>query len=162
MNIVLIGFMGTGKTALGKILAKKLKMGFIDTDSLIEEKKGKSVAGIFSENGERYFRKLERDVVRVVSRKNNVVVSTGGGVVLSPENMKQLRRNGVIICLKSKPEVILERIKRQKGIRPLLNKPDPLKEIKSILKERAPYYKQADFVIDTSDFDVKEGVLCTK
>lgn len=150
MNIVLIGFMGTGKTVLGKILAKSLKMEFIDTDSLIEEKDGKSVARIFCENGERYFRKLERDVIKVVSRKNNAVISTGGGVVLSPGNMKQLRRNGVIICLKSKPEVILKRIKRQKGIRPLLNKPDPLKEIRSLLRERAPYYKQADFVIDTS------------
>lgn len=151
MNIVLIGFMGTGKTVIGRILAKKLKMKFRDTDLLIEKKEGRSIAKIFSENGEEYFRKLEREVIKVVSRENNAVVSTGGGVVLSQGNMKQLRRNGVIVCLKSKPKVILERIKHQKGSRPLLNKPNPLKEIKSILKERAPYYMQADFVVDTSN-----------
>ncbi len=152
-NIVLIGFMASGKTILGKLLAEKLNMGFVDTDSIISEKEGKPVAQIFDESGEKYFRELERDVIKIVSRRSNVVISTGGGVVLLPENIKRLKRNGIIICLKSRPDVILERIKRQMGIRPLLNKPDPLKEIETILKARACYYEQADFAVDTSDFD---------
>ncbi|MDD5773182.1 MAG: shikimate kinase [bacterium] len=156
MNIVLIGFMATGKTILGKLLAERLNMKFIDTDVLIEENEGKKISKIFEKEGEKYFRNLEKEVIKKVSRKNNTVISTGGGVVLLPENIERLKRKGIIICLKTRPEVILERIKLQKGIRPLLNKPEPLKEIKSILKKRAPYYKQADFTIDTSDFEAEK------
>lgn len=154
MNIVLIGFMATGKTIIGKALARELKMDFIDTDSLIEMNEGKSISKIFEEEGETYFRDLEKKVIRKVSRKNNAVISTGGGAVLIKENMERLRQKGIIICLKTRPEIILERVKQQKGTRPLLKKPEPLKEIKTILKIRGPYYKQADFTMDTSDFEV--------
>lgn len=156
MNIVLTGFMATGKTILGKSLAEKLKMEFIDTDSLIEKNEGKRISKIFAEEGEKYFRNIEKNIIKKISRNNNTVISTGGGVVLLPENMENLREKGIIICLKTRPEIILERVKQQKGIRPLLNKPEPLKEIKSILRTRAPYYKQADFTIDTSDFEVEK------
>ncbi|MEW6087484.1 MAG: shikimate kinase [bacterium] len=152
MNIVLIGFMATGKTILGKILAKKLNMEFIDTDFLIEKNEGKRISKIFKEKGEEYFRNVEKNIIKKASKKNNIVISTGGGAVLLPENMERLKKKGIIICLKTSPEIILERIKQQKGTRPLLNKPEPLKEIKSILKKRAPCYKQADLTIDTSDF----------
>ncbi|MFH1287465.1 MAG: shikimate kinase [bacterium] len=156
MNIVLIGFMAVGKTLLGKLLAKRLNMEFVDTDLMISKKEGKTVTQIFDAKGEKYFRKLEKDIIKIVSRENNVVISTGGGVVLLSENMKRLKQNGIVICLKSSQKVLLERIKQQKGIRPLLNKPEPLKEIKSILKKRTPYYKQADFTVDTSNFDTNK------
>ena len=156
VNIILIGFMATGKTILGRILAEKMDMEFFDTDSIISEQEGKSINKIFAEKGERYFRGLEKNVIKTISRKNNAVISTGGGTVLLFENIKRLRQKGIIICLKTRPEIILQRIKQQKGKRPLLDKPEPLKEIQSILKIRASYYRQADLTIDTSDFEVKK------
>ncbi len=158
MNIVIIGFMATGKTIVGRKLAKKINMEFIDTDKLIEQKEKMSINKIFSEKGEDCFRELEKNLIKKISRKNNVVISTGGGVVLFSENMTRLRRNGIVICLKTRPEIILRRVEFQKGIRPLLNKSNPLKEIRDILKKREVYYKQADIFIDTTDFNVNKIV----
>ncbi len=158
MNIVLTGFMCTGKTSVGKLLAKKLSYQFVDTDDLIEERVGMKISQIFANYGEPYFRDIESEVVKEVSQKDNLVISTGGGVVLRKTNMDELRKNGIIINLTAKPQTIFNRLKNQPGIRPLLNKPDPLKEIINLLSQREEYYKNCDLRIETDNISVEEVV----
>jgi len=155
MNIIITGFMGTGKSAVGRRLAKKLRMEYLDTDDLIEEREGSKICHIFEEKGESYFRRLESAIVREVSHLDNYVISTGGGVVLRDENIKALKRNGLIICLTANSEIIL---KRTTGIqdRPLLNEPDPVRKIEELLRMRQPYYGKADFSVQTSNLAVEE------
>ncbi len=157
MNIILTGFMGTGKSAVGRKLAKRLGMKYLDTDELIEKKEGSKIYHIFRKKGEPYFRKLEAVIVKKVSRLDNHVISTGGGVVLKDENIKALRRNGFIICLTANPEVILNRTGRI-GERPLLNEPDSGKRIKELLRTRQAYYEKADFSVDTSNLALEEVI----
>lgn len=160
-NIVLVGFMGTGKSAVGQRLAERLNMRFVSTDELIEKQEGRPITEIFAKSGEPYFRKIEKEVVRRVSELDNVVIAAGGGVVLDEENMENLRKKGVIICLSATPEVIYQRT-RDYNHRPLLNVPDPTKRIKELLDKRAPFYEKAEFSVDTSSLsidDVVEEVL---
>ena len=157
MNIILTGFMGTGKSAVGRKLAKRLGMKYLDTDELIEEREGSSIHHIFEEKGESYFRKVESAMVREVSHLDRYVISTGGGVVLKDENIEALRRNGFIICLTANPEVILKRTEKT-GDRPLLNEPNPGKRIKELLRMRQAYYEKVDFSVDTSDLGMEEVI----
>ncbi len=157
MNISLIGFMGTGKTSAGKLLAKKLRMQYVDTDKVIEKKAGMRVPEIFSNFGEPYFRELEAKAVKEVSEKNNQVISCGGGVVLREENTRNLKRRGPVVCLTASPETIYARIKHETH-RPLLNVPDPEKRIRELLEMRAPFYAKADYVIDTTELSVEQVV----
>ncbi len=150
MKIVLTGFMGTGKTSVGIALSRRLSWPFIDTDVLIEEREGISVAAIFKEKGEDYFRGVERSVVEEVSKKRDVVIATGGGVIKDKKNVDNLGRGGVIIWLKTDPEVILRRIMAEGGKRPLLNVEEPIKEIERLLSDREALYSQADAAVDTS------------
>lgn len=153
MNIVLTGFMGTGKTAVGKKLAKELGMQYVDTDVMIEEDTGMSISKIFKKFGEVRFRDLETKTVKCVARLDNFVISTGGGVVLKEENIDELEQNGVIICLSASPEVILERTSQNKK-RPLLAEvEDAKKKIEELLEYRRLFYKRADLTIDTSELD---------
>jgi len=156
-NIVLVGFMGTGKTAVGKQLAKKLDMRYVNTDNLIEAREDMPINEIFAKKGEPHFRKIEKEVVKDVAAAGGQVIATGGGVVLDNENMDNLKNNGVIICLNATPEDILKRT-RSYADRPLLNVPDPLAKIKELLSAREPYYKKADHQIDTSGKSVREVV----
>lgn len=156
-NIVLVGFMGTGKSVVGKRLAKELKIKFISTDDIIEEREGRPISEIFAASGEPYFRKVEKGVVREVSEMDNVVIATGGGVVLDEENIVNLKKKGILICLTASPELIYERTKKYKT-RPLLDVDDPVFKIKELLKVRAPYYAKADYQIDTSNKTVEEVV----
>jgi shikimate kinase len=154
-NIVLIGFMGTGKTSTGKMLAQRLGKAFIDLDHRIEEEYGESIPQMFATKGEAYFRECEKAVVKQVSARANAVIATGGGTVNNPENTAALKKYGVIVCLTAAPEAILERTGRQ-GQRPLLDaagrdRSSRLKEIKKLLAEREEMYRQADFAVDTSD-----------
>lgn len=159
MNIVLIGFMGTGKSRIGKQLAKELGMKYIDTDQMIEKKEGKSIPEIFQQEGEEYFRRIEAEVVNRVSRLDQYVISTGGGVVLKPENIKALKKNGYLVCLQAAPEVILKRTTEEKEERPLLKGfADRRERIKELLQKRDPLYKQADFTIDTSYLSISQTV----
>src|SRR5262249_8936016 len=103
-NVVLIGFMGTGKTAIGEAAAARLGYAFVDTDAVIEEGAGRSISRIFAEDGEPAFRRLEMQVVAAVAAEGGRVIATGGGVPLSQENMRQLRRNGLIVALHAGPE----------------------------------------------------------
>jgi shikimate kinase len=157
-NIVLIGFMGTGKTVTGKVLAQKLNMKYISTDELIEKKDGRKIAKIFSESGEAYFRKLEKEIIKEVSNTDNSVIDAGGGACLYSENVKNLKEKGIIICLWAEPEVICERTKKCSE-RPLLNVDKPLPRINDLLDERRPYYERADHHIRNSNMSVEEVVL---
>jgi shikimate kinase len=154
-NIVLVGFMGTGKTEAGKILATRLKRQRLCIDDMIEWKVGKPISRIFQEDGEVYFRKVESDIISAVSKDKNVVIDAGGGVVINEHNVRRLKEHGVLICLTARPEIILERTEGYMH-RPLLNTQDPLGSIKRLLEERAEYYKRADYTIDTSDMKIDE------
>ncbi len=150
-NIVLIGFRGTGKSTLGKRLAKKLGMGFVDTDELICEETGMSIPKIFEEKGEEWFRRVEEKIVSRVCELDNFCIACGGGVVLSKSNVEKLRKNSKVILLKSSPKVIFNRI-RGDANRPALTKKEELfDEIRFLLSERKNFYESAaDFVVDTS------------
>lgn len=156
-NIVLIGFMGTGKTSVGLRLAQKLGMQFIDTDSMIEDESGMKISEIFAKNGEEYFRDLETNLVRRICKLCNFVIATGGGIVKRAENVDNLRSSGLLIWLDASPEVILCRTSGFNH-RPLLQVPDPLGQICKMLKEREEFYSQADHRVDTSNLTVDEVV----
>lgn len=156
-NIALIGFMGSGKTAVGKKLAQRLKLKFVDLDSLIEQREKKPITQIFSQNGEPYFRKIEKEMVKEVSGLEGLVIACGGGVVLDNENLDNLKKSGSVIYLKATLEVIFKRTKGYKH-RPLLNVEEPEKKIGELLKFREPLYLKAGHTIDTSCLDV-EGVV---
>ena len=131
MNVILTGFMGVGKTAIGKKLSEKLNMQYVDTDIMIKQDTGITIPKIFKKFGEEYFRELETKAVKCVGMLDNFVISTGGGVVLREENMKELEKNGVVVCLLASVEVILKRTSKTKN-RPLLSgHEDAKKELKN-------------------------------
>lgn len=157
-NIVLTGFMGTGKTAVGEHLASRLNMNFIDTDREIEYATGLKIPEIFRKYGEKRFRAEERIAVEKAAGSRNSVIATGGGVVLNPENMKNLRETGLIILLEARPEIIAQRV-RHHNVRPLLSSKDRLiEQIENLLQARAPYYEDCDCKIDTSNLSI-QGVV---
>jgi shikimate kinase len=158
-NIALIGFMGTGKTAVGKALAQKLRKEFIELDAVIEKKAGKSIPEIFRQDGEVRFRELEVEAIRDIATKKNIVIACGGGIVLNTINIDRLKKESVIICLTASPSVILKRTSSDRGGRPLLNVADRAKEIKKLLDFRRPFYtRAADITVNTSRLDVNRVV----
>ena len=158
-SIALIGFMGTGKTAAGKLLAQRLGKEFVELDSLIEKKAGKSIPEIFREIGEIGFRELEIDVTRDASAKNNAVIACGGGLVLNRINIDRLRTGCLIVCLTASPSVILKRTSGDHDGRPLLAVADRLAKIKELLRFRRPFYERAaDITINTSKLSLN-GVV---
>lgn len=156
-NIVLVGFMGTGKTSVGKELAKRLKTKFIEIDEKIEKKEGKTIDEIFKEKGEQYFRQVEQKIAKEVADISFATISTGGGIVINEENIKNLKKNGIIVCLEAKPEVIFDRVKKETH-RPLLKVENPGQRIKELLEKRKLFYQKADFHIDTSNLSVSQVV----
>lgn len=142
---------------MAKELASESGMEYVSTDALIEKGEGKSINDIFSQDGEPYFRRVEKKVIEELSAGDNLIVDAGGGAALNEDNMINLRKNGVVICLNARPRIIYERVKRS-GHRPLLNVPDPKGRIEELLRDRAPYYARADFQIDTSDQAIGEVV----
>lgn len=154
-NIVLTGFMATGKTTVGKNVAKILNFNFIDTDCAIEKICGLNIQQIFEKCGEKYFRHIENIAIKRSSRLRNHVIATGGGVVLNPSNIVQLRKYGIVICLKARVDVIIRNIGNN-NIRPLLNCKDKISKVKKMIEEREHFYKFADFTIDVSDMNINE------
>jgi len=154
-NIILVGFMGTGKSVVGKKLAAKLDKDFIELDDMIESKEKMSIKDIFEKKLEPYFRQVEKEAVKEAAKRENVVISAGGGAVMDEENFKNLKNSGIIICLKASPDTILKRTKNLKT-RPLLNVSDPKKQIEELLKKREPYYNKADFSINTDDLTIEQ------
>lgn len=155
-NIILIGFMGVGKSTVAKKLAKALEMKTVDSDTIIEEKMGMSITDIFKKNGESFFRKIEKDVIKDLSALNNTIISCGGGVVLDKENIINLRRNGKVILLQAEPKTIYERLK-QDNSRPVLQGSKSLEGIEKLLDERKiAYDSSADIIIKTDNQSVEE------
>ena len=155
-NIALIGFMATGKSAVGRIVAGKLNREFVEMDDLVEQKAGKSIPEIFEQDGEIAFRELEIEVTREVSAGKNLVIACGGGVVLNKINVDRLKQGSIIVYLTASPEVILERVSGEGETRPLLNTTDKMGEIRELLSFRKPFYERAaDITIDTDNLDVE-------
>ena len=179
-NVILTGFMGTGKTSLGKLLATRLGRPFVDIDKKIEDETQLSIPQIFEQFGEAHFRELEKAAVKELSERRGLVIATGGGTVKDEENIRLLKSSGIIICLTTKPEEILNRTARR-GERPLLdssetamrnaqcvmrnenpqslkltaqssNSNERLETIKKLLAERKQFYDRADYQVDTTDW----------
>jgi shikimate kinase len=149
-SIALVGFMGTGKTVVGKILAEMLGKEFIELDALIEKKARKSITDIFRDQGEIAFRDMEIYVTREVAGRKNAVIACGGGIVLNTINIDRLGQECVIVCLAASPTVILKRTSADNG-RPLLVADDRMRRIKELMEFRQPYYERsADVMINTS------------
>ncbi len=158
-NVILIGFMGAGKTTIGEKLASRMNRRMIDTDAYIVAKEGMSINDIFATKGEEYFRELETNVIKELTKTtHNAIISTGGGMPLREENAKLLRKLGKVFYLKSEPGTVYERVKDSTD-RPLLNVENPMERIVSLLNERNPKYKKASHVtIETDDKSVDEVV----
>ena len=151
-NIVLIGFMGTGKTTNGRRIAKKLNRDFIDTDYYIESENKIKIDELFKRYGEKYFRLLENKAITEISSTTNKVISTGGGTVLVPENVTHLKKNGIIFLLDSSVETICSHLKNSYRKRPLLNKRNCENDVLKLLNERKNLYlSTADYVINVDD-----------
>lgn len=157
-NIILIGFMGTGKTAIGKRLAQAMGKHFIDTDKEIEKVTGMTISQIFNKHGEIRFRSEEKLAIKKACSRNNAVIATGGGSVIDEDNIKNMQDCGQIICITARPEVIQARIKR-KNNRPLLQRDKSIERINELLQEREVHYRKcAEGFFDTSDEDHEEVV----
>jgi shikimate kinase len=148
-NIALVGFMGCGKTAVSRLLAKTLHLKLVSTDELIIQREKLSIAEIFAQKGEPYFRELERNIIAELAEETGLVIDCGGGVALQEENIKNLKQSGIIVYLKADVDTLHERTKHQKH-RPLLNVEDPKSKIQELLLKREPFYAKADHLIDTS------------
>ncbi len=157
-NIALIGFMGTGKTAVGRALSSSINRPFVDTDLLIQRRAGKTIGQIFESDGEQRFRDLESRVIEEVCRLDGHVISYGGGAVLRPENRCNIRENATVILLRATATTILSRVSKSTE-RPLLMDGDRLNRICSLLKAREElYYSTMDIAIDTDNMTVLEVV----
>ncbi len=155
VNVVLVGFMGTGKTSVGLELADMLDMNFIDTDDIIEQDSSMIISDIFTKMGEGHFRNLESKAIEKVCKLSQHIISTGGGAVIRDQNIQNLKKTGMLFHLDATPEVIFNRTSRETQ-RPLLKVDDPMGKIREMLKNRAPFYAKADHRIDTSQLSVKE------
>lgn len=141
-NIILVGFMGTGKSTIGRLLSRSLRYPLVDTDQHIESQQEESISDLFSTYGEGFFRELETTCLQDLMSKNHHVISTGGGIVTTAKNRPLLRELGYVVWLRTSPEEILLRTSKNKN-RPLLNVPDPLPVITKLLDERIPLYQEA-------------------
>ena len=154
-SIVLVGLMGAGKTAVGKILSDKLGYEFLDTDNIIEQEENCKISDIFSSKGEQYFRELENKLVLRLQNEENKIISTGGGLFQNKENITNLAKNGYIIYLQASPEILYSRIKEDFS-RPLLQNTDPLSKLSNLLKKRENNYKLANLTINTENKTINE------
>jgi shikimate kinase len=157
-NIVLVGFMGTGKSVVGQRLAARLGRRFLDTDEQIVGMAGRSIPELFQVEGEPGFRERETAVLRSLAGSAGTVIATGGGILGRTENLALLRELGPLVCLTARPEIILSRTQPWESRPMLAGASDPRAAVERLLAERAPLYGQADLVIDTSDRDVDEVV----
>jgi shikimate kinase len=162
-NIILTGFMGTGKSSVGQKVAQRLNKRFVDTDVVIATETGKTIAAIFAEQGEAHFRALERAAIARVSEAQDIVVATGGGAMVNEDNARRLKESGMVICLTAAPDVIWARVQNNAD-RPLLQGENPLDKIRLLLASRAEAYAKADLTIDTSTLSIDEVVetICSQ
>lgn len=156
-RIILTGFMGTGKTAVGETLAKRLGFQFLDTDLMVEKDTGKNISEIFEKEGETAFRGYEKKMLKKALECDKLVLATGGGAIVDSENLKLMKEKGVVIGLVASAEAILERISKM-DTRPLLKTRDQMKKIRELLSQRSPYYREADGIIDTTSKTIDKTV----
>ncbi|HOX57509.1 MAG TPA: shikimate kinase [Candidatus Paceibacterota bacterium] len=154
-NLALIGFMGTGKSCVGRVAAQVLHFTFLDTDHVIEARAGKRISDIFDQDGEPAFREWERRVVEELTRRQRTVIATGGGLPAQEGNLASLKSHALVVCLWASPEGIYERV-RGHNHRPLLNEPNPLAKIRELLAAREAFYRQADVLVNTEMRSVRE------
>ncbi len=153
-NLALVGFMATGKSSVGRLLAKRLNFAYVDTDGLIETRLKKRISDIFAQEGEAWFRNYEKQLVAELAGYSRTVISTGGGLAANAANLASLKQHALVICLWGSPETIWSRARRH-AYRPLLQEPDPLGKIRLLLTARAPFYRQADVLINTERRSVR-------
>jgi len=166
-KIYLTGFMGSGKSTVGPILANTLGWDFLDLDVIIEQKEGKKISKIFEDNGEEYFRNLEKEIIHGLSGRKNVIVALGGGTIANQENIDFLKKIGKIIYLKISAEFVYERL-RYKRDRPVLtrdgtvnlSKPEFIEKIAQLISDRKPYYEQADIILSVDNMPI--GLIIDK
>jgi shikimate kinase len=162
MNLVLIGYRGSGKSAVGRRLADRLKINFVDTDDLIEERQGIPITDIVKSRGWGHFRKLENNVIEEISKRDHLIIAPGGGAILDTDNVKALRKNGFILWLKADKQTLFKRINQDQGTnarRPTLTGKGTLEEVKEVLSLREPIYERiSEIQIDTSTLDVEAVV----
>lgn len=157
-NIFLVGLMGVGKSTIGKRLAKKLHKTFVDSDREVEEKTGVSIELIFDIEGEEGFRKRESVIIDELSQRENIILATGGGAVLSAENRNYLAGRGTVVYLKAPVEVLARRMEQDRK-RPLLQNGDRLERLQALQEEREPFYLEiADVIIKTEDLPMKKVI----
>ena len=160
-SIYLIGMMGSGKTSTGRPLAKRLGYGFVDADAVIEQVAGCTIPEIFERDGEAGFRSIESQVLNAISQRHSLVVATGGGVVIKPENWGQLH-SGIVVWLDVNRAQLIERLRDDSTQRPLLQQPNPEAALDTLLQERRPLYGEADLTVvikDESPDAVADGIL---
>jgi shikimate kinase len=148
-NLILVGFSCSGKTTLGRNVARRMRLSFVDTDRFIEEMTGRRIPDIFREDGEPAFRALEREAIAHIMQDRNQVVSTGGGAFVDPENRERLRNGNLVIHLEVRPETVVDRLQNSRSgrPRPLLDSPDPLKRVKQLMADRREAYSAAHVTI---------------
>ena len=160
MNLIFIGFRGTGKSSVGKSVAKQLDREFVDVDVYIEKNESKSIKEIFAEGGENSFRKLELHAIEKLCKSDKMVIATGGGAVINDINVTNMKQNGFIVLLESDPEIIYARLNQDTdrySQRPGLTEKEPRDEIRHLLSIRHElYHKNADLVLDTSSETIEE------
>jgi shikimate kinase len=161
MNVILIGFRCTGKTAVGRELARRLGRPFVDADTCLQERAGKNIAAIFAEGGEPLFRRLEREVLAELTQKDGIVLAAGGGAVLDEGNVRRLRGSGLVVRLTASLETILRRLaddEKTESERPrLTGEADLRREVEQLLAGREPFYQRAAHVtIDTEGLTVSQ------
>ncbi|MGH7973609.1 MAG: shikimate kinase [Limisphaerales bacterium] len=154
-NLALIGFMGTGKSSVGRLAADILHFTYLDTDHVIEARASKPITEIFQQDGEPAFRDYECRVVEELTHRKKTVISTGGGLPVNESNLLSLKSHALVVCLWASPETIFERV-RGHDHRPLLNHPEPLEKIRELLAVREPYYRKADVLVNTEWRSLKE------
>jgi len=154
-NIALVGFMGTGKSTVGQMVAGLLHFRFVDTDHLIETAAGQKISEIFATQGEARFREMERQAVERLKTMQGAVIATGGGLAANPENLASLKEHALVVCLWCSAEGIMQRVGHQTH-RPLLRVENPLEKIRQLLEERAPAYRQADVLLSSEFRKPKE------
>jgi shikimate kinase len=156
-NIVLIGFMGSGKSSIGRIVAGRMGFQFMDTDTLVAQRVGKDIPAIFAEQGEEGFRDLETATIESLAHLSRCVISTGGGAVLRERNREFLRELGFVVCLTASEEVIFERVSRNTK-RPLLQTENPRETAAKLLAARRPLYEDAaELIVDTTEYSHKQS-----
>lgn len=156
-NIYVCGFMATGKSSAGKKLAAAMHCEFVDMDALIEAETGMTISEFFAAKGEPAFRVMESRMVELLSNRSGCIVATGGGAIVNARNLEKMKQSGVVITLTADIPTILQRSGND-DTRPLLQTPDRVERIRTLMEQRKPFYAQADIVLDTSSLNVDEVV----